>query len=1200
MNNVEDALKVLEQAIQPVHLNDLQELVFRQCWVGESYSQIATQGGYQEEYIKQVGSQLWKILSQRLGEKVTKSNIRSILRRHSEEQPESPPLPLSPPLLPSPSPPLSSHQDWGDAIDIPAFYGRTEELVKLEQWIVQERCRLVMLLGIGGIGKTTLAVSLGKQIQHNFEYVIWRSLRYAPPVLDLLAELIQFLSQEQETNLPPTLESRLSRLMYYLRSHRCLLILDNAESILQSGDIIGRYIDGYEDYGELFRSVGEISSQSVLLLTSREKPFGLAAKEGEALFIRSLKLAGLTADESLQVFRAKGANSGSEAEWQALIAHYGGHPLAIQMVAAIVRESLEGKISHVVELLEQGSLVFDDIRDLLNRQFNRLSAKEKEVMYWLAVNREPVSFPQLQADCISNGNSQLLEALNGLNSRSLIETTNSRFTQQPVVMEYMTQRLIEQVCAEISGQEGLNLFPAYALLKTTVKDYIRASQRRHILAPIAEQLRTTFESPLALEQQLQNILSQLRSPHGVITKFSTPNYGAGNLINLCCQLQIDLTNYDFSDLTIWHACLQKVNLHRVNLAYSNLAKSIFTQTLGAIFALAFSPDGKFLATGELNGKVCLWQVADNLLISTFLAHTSWLSAITFSPDSMTLVTSSGDCTVRFWDVRSGEALEILTIDNSQILSVAFNPDGSILATGSDDHVVRLWDVATRKIVKTFIGHTDQVWSVRFSPNGTTLITGSADKTVKIWDLAGNNRTLHGHTDQVWSVRFSPDGQTLATCSADHTVKIWDLDGTLVKTLLGHTGEVCCLEFSPDGKMLATSSADQTVKLWDLNTGQIWKTLRGHTAWIRSVKFSPVREASPKEIGYTLASGSSDYTVKFWDARTGQLGRTWQGHTNWIWSVKFNFDGTQIVSGGGDNMVRVWDVESGKILYTGQEHTSWVMAVEFSPDGCKVASVSTDHNVCLWDNNTGKLWKTLQGHTSQIFTVKFSPDGKILATGGADRTVKLWNLQTGKVFQTFSGHTYWVRSIAFSPDGEMLASASFDRTVRLWNIQTGQCKIMSGHTDWVTSIAFSPNGILLATGSIDNTIRVWNINDCEVRNTFLGHTSQIFGVKFSPDGHTLASCSADWTVKIWDVRSQQLLLTLSDHSDQVLCVDFSPDGETLISSSADETIKLWDVKTGSCIRTFSPPKPYDGMNITGVTGLTSATIATLKALGAVED
>ena len=1180
MNNAEDALKILEQALLPLHLTDVQELVFRQCLAGESYPQIAVQAGYQEEYIKQVGSQLWKILTQKLGEKVTKSNIRSIVRRYTEDL-ESPPFPHSP----------NTHQDWGDAIDIPTFYGRTQELVTLEQWIVQERCRLVMLLGIGGIGKTTLAVSLAKQIQGNFEYVIWRSLRYAPPVLDLLAELVQFLSQEQETNLPPTLDSRLSRLMYYLRSHRCLLVLDNAESILQSGDLKGRYIDSYQEYEELFRSVGEISSQSVLLLTSREKPFGLAAKEDE-FFIRSLKLAGLTAAESRQVFLAKGANSGSETEWQALIAHYGGHPLAIQMVAAIVRESLEGKISPVVELLEQGSLVFDDIRDLLNRQFNRLSAKEEEVMYWLAVNREPVSFPQLQADIVTNGNSQLLEALNGLNSRSLIETTNSRFTQQPVVMEYMTQRLIEQVCAEISGLDGLNLFPAYALLKTTVKDYIRASQRRNILAPIAEQLRTTFESPSALEQQLQNILAQMRSHHGVSVKFSTPNYGAGNLINLCCQLQIDLTNYDFSDLTIWHACLQKVNLHRVNLAYSNLAKSIFTQTLGAIFALAFSPDGKLLATGELNGKVCLWQVADNQLVSTFWAHTSWLSAITFSPDGMTLVTSSGDCTVRFWDLRTGEAVKILTIDNSQILSIAFSPDGSTLATGSDDHAVRLWDVATLKLIKTFLGHTDQVWSVRFSPDGQTIATGSADKTVKVWDLTGNNRTLHGHTDQIWSVRFSPDGKTLASASADNTVKIWDQSGTLVKTLLGHTGEVCCLEFSPVGKTLATSSADQTVKLWDIETFQVWKTLCGHTAWIRSVKFSPD--------GYTLASGSSDYTVKFWDARTGQLGRTWQGYTNWIWSVGFNFDGTQIVSGGGDNLVRVWDVASGVILYTFAEHTSWVMSVEFSPDGCKVASVSTDHSVRLWDNNSGKLWKTLQGHTSQIFTVKFSPVGNILATGGADRTIKLWNMQTGKVFQTFSGHTYWVRSIAFSPDGEMLASASFDRTVRLWNVQTGQCKIMSGHTDWVNSVAFSPDGILLATGSIDNTVRIWNIDDCQVIKTFLGHTSQIFGVKFSPDGHTLASCSADCTVKLWDLRSEQLLLTLSDHSDQVLCIDFSPDGETLISSSADETIKLWDVYTGRCIRTLSPPKPYEGMNITGVTGLTSATIATLKALGAVED
>lgn len=484
---VEAALNVVDAALKPESLTNLQELIFRQSWDGKSYQEIAASAGYDPEYIKDVGFKMWQLLSKALGEKITKKNFQSVLRQRAQQLQ----LTQTPPASNRRAIALSQRQDWREAMDVSVFYGRAEELATLEQWIVQERCRLVAVLGMGGIGKTTLSVKLAQQIQNQFEYVIWRSLLHAPPIQEMLAELILFLSNQQEIALPETIDARISRLMEYLRSSRCLLILDNAESILRSGEQAGHYREGYEGYSELLRCVGEAPHQSCLVLTSREKPRELASKEGETLPIRSLKLMGLKQAEAWQIFKAKGSFSGSESEWKILIEHYGGNPLALKMVASGIQYLVEGSVTEVVELLNQGSFVFDDIRDLLARQFNRLSELEKQVMYWLAINREPVSFQELQADLVPKiSDSKLLENLASLKRRSLIERNSTSFTQQPVVMEYMTERLIEQVCQEITTEE-IALLMSHALIKATAKDYVRASQIRVILEPIADRIRTT-------------------------------------------------------------------------------------------------------------------------------------------------------------------------------------------------------------------------------------------------------------------------------------------------------------------------------------------------------------------------------------------------------------------------------------------------------------------------------------------------------------------------------------------------------------------------------------------------------------------------------------------------------------------------------------------------------------------------------------
>jgi NB-ARC domain len=443
--DVEEALEVVQTVVDNGSLSKVQEIVFRHCWERQSYMEIALDSGYEVGYIRDVGCKLWQSLSKAFGKKVTKNNFQGVLKYQSMALRSPDRMAKRWQSVQRDTCYLSADeasqgdraQDWGDAIDVSVFYGRATELTTLKQWIEQDRCRLVTLLGMGGIGKTSLAVKLAEQVQDRFDYLIWRSLRNAPPLAELLQDIVQFLSGDAEVELPESLDAQLSCLMTYLRSSRCLLILDNCESILRSGERAGRYCEGYEGYSELLRRIADERHQSCSILTSREKPLGIAAKEGKTLPVRSLQLTGLPAPEAEKILKDKGIVE-IEDETKQLIDRYHGNPFALKIAATAVQSLFAGD---VYRFLEHGTVIFGDLWDLLDQQFNRLSPIEKQVMYWLANQRHWVTLSELKESCFASlSQRELLEALESLQQRSLIERHSVSFTQQPAIMEYMNVR----------------------------------------------------------------------------------------------------------------------------------------------------------------------------------------------------------------------------------------------------------------------------------------------------------------------------------------------------------------------------------------------------------------------------------------------------------------------------------------------------------------------------------------------------------------------------------------------------------------------------------------------------------------------------------------------------------------------------------------------------------------------------------------
>jgi WD40 repeat protein/serine/threonine protein kinase len=593
--------------------------------------------------------------------------------------------------------------------------------------------------------------------------------------------------------------------------------------------------------------------------------------------------------------------------------------------------------------------------------------------------------------------------------------------------------------------------------------------------------------------------------------------------------------------------------------------------------VAFSPDGRRIASASEDGTVRLWDAADGHVVVNLRGHTGRVKSVAFSPDGRCIASASEDGTVRLWDATTGQETLAVHRHLDQVYGVALSPDGRRIVSASEDGTVRLWDATTGQEIFRFGGHSDRihgmefrqglspyrdamerirsdrVHGVAFSPDGRRIAAAGWDSSVRLWDAATGCETLalRGHAHEVIGVAISPDGRAVASASRDGTVKLWDAaTGRNILTLEGHAGPVWSVAWSPDGRRIASTSADRTAKLWDAATGQELLSLRGHSADIWGVAFSPD--------GRCLASASNDQTVKLWDMTPGQEVLTARGHSAPVWSVRFSPDGRQVVSVGDDRTVRLWDVTTGQEIRTWRGHSAPVEGAAFSPDGHRIASAGWDRTIKLWDVHTPREVLTLPGHSPWLRGVAFSPDGRRIAAVADDLSVRVRDVVTGQEILTLRGHTAEVLGVTYSPDGRRIAAAGWQSTVRLWDAATGrEVLTLRGRSDRVLGVAFNPDGHRIAAPQEDGTIQIWDAATGQEVLALRGHADRVHDAAFSPDGRRIASASGDGTVKLWDAATGQEVLTLRGHTDEVHAVAFSPDGYRIASAGADHTVRLWD-------------------------------------------
>jgi WD40 repeat protein/transcriptional regulator with XRE-family HTH domain len=1099
-------------------------------------------------------------------------------------------LPISQLTQPPPAPreKLADHrQDWGDAPTIIDFVGRAAELSRARQWVLDERCRLLGVLGIGGIGKTSLAARIAQDVSPAFECVYWRGLRNAPTVTEWMAGAISFLSGQQQTA-PDGASNQLNALLRLLREQPSLLVLDNFETLLEPGQLEGHYRESLGDYAPVLQAVGETNHQSCVMITSREAPPEWTLLMGGG--VRTLELGGLSAHEG-QALLAYKQLEGGEDEWADLVARYGGNGLALKVVAESIRQVFGGDISAFLAESRSGS-VFGGIRRLLTEQFERSSQLEQVVLNMLAVEREPVTIAQLLAEMGPRvGRGALVESVEALRQRSLVERAEiagaSAFTLQAVVLEYVTDRLLAKVGEEVTLGAPAQLVEQ-PLIKAQAREYVRQSQERLLGEPIVQQLKTQHGAEAA-ESLLLALLDAWRN-----RTRAEQGFGPGNAVNLLRLLRGNVRATNLANLALRQAFLVGVDAQDASLENADLSQAALTETFNYPLSVSMSADGALLAAGTAGGEVCLWRVADRTPLLLLQAHAGPVHRVALAQDGQLLASASEDGTVRLWRAPDGQALGVLRGHTSPVYAMVMSADSRLLASGSFDGSINLWDIPTQQPVATLQAHTTPVWSLSLTADASVLASGSVDGSIRLWDVANRQlvTTLASPGSAVWSLRLSADGSLLASGTEDGYVRLWDARTfQLLNTLREHTGSIRGVAFSADGRVLASASWDTTVRLWSSADGTPQAVLEGHTGPVRSVALSAD--------GLTVASGSLDGSIRLWEARTTRPLARLAGHTSPIYGVALSADGSLLASGSWNGAVELWDTAGGQKLATLSGHSSPVYGVALSSDGQLVASASWDRTLRVWQTGSGQLVATFRGHTGGVRSAALSSDGDLLASGSWDGTVRLWRTRDAEPIALLRGHTGAVRTVAMSADGRFIASGGLDGAVRLWRTSDGEpLAALEGTDSPVYCVALSDNGDVAAAGSWDGWVRVWDAQRAEIF-AVEGHAGEVRGVALSRDCSLLTSGGLDAKIRLWDLRGGRLRATLDGHTSPVYDVAMTPDGRLAASGSFDGTARIWDLASGACLRVLRSDRPYERLNITGLSGVTDAQRAALITLGAVD-